>query len=157
MDDLSLHLLDIAENCLTAGADRIDIRIVEDSDKDLMIIEIKDNGRGMDQEQRKAALDPFYTTKPNKRVGLGLPLLAQTAKEAAGGLEVETEPGKGTLVRATMQLSHPDRKPLGDMLETIAALLYAHPKVQFAFEHRRNGKSVCRWDNIEPNRNARTN
>ncbi len=147
MEDFSLHLLDVAENCLAAGADHIEIRIVEETEKDLMIIEIKDNGSGMDQQALKGALDPFYTTKPNKRVGLGLPLLAQAAREAGGNIEIKTAPGKGTAVRATFQLSHPDLKPLGDMLETMATLACAHPHVEFVFEHWKDDVLACRWDN----------
>ncbi len=156
MEDFSLHLLDVAENGLVAGADHIEIRIVEETEKDLMTIEIKDNGSGMDQQALKGALDPFYTTKPNKRVGLGLPLLAQAAREAAGGIDIQTAPGQGTLIRATFQLSHPDIKPLGDVLETIATLAYGHPNVQFSFEHQRDGTSICRWDSNEPTKQART-
>ncbi len=156
MEDFSLHLLDVAENSLIAGADRIEIRIVEETEKDLMTIEIKDDGCGMDQQALKEALDPFYTTKPNKRVGLGLPLLAQAAREAAGEIDIQTAPDQGTLIRATFQLSHPDLKPLGDLLETMATLAYGHPNIQFAFEHQRDGTSVCCWDSIEPTKQART-
>ncbi len=93
------------------------------------------------------ALDPFYMTKTGKRVGLGLPLLAQAAKEAGGDMEIQTAPGEGTAINATFQLSHPDLKPLGDMLETMATLACAHPQVQFVFEHKRDGVVVCQWNN----------
>ncbi len=156
MEDFSLHLLDVAENGLAAGADHIEIRIVEETEKDLMIIEIKDNGSGMDQQALYRALNPFYTTKPNKRVGLGLPLLAQAAREAAGGIDRQTAPGQGALIRATFQLSHPDLKPLGDVFETLATLAYGHPNVQFSFEHQRDGTSIHRWDSIEPTKQTRT-
>ena len=130
MEDISLHLLDVAENALAAGADRVEIRIFEERKEDVMKIEIKDNGCGMDEKTLERALDPFYTTKPGKRVGLGLPLLAQAAREAGGNMEIQTAPGKGTMVNATFRLSHPDLKPLGDTLETMATLACAHPKIQ---------------------------
>ncbi len=149
MEDFSLHVLDVAENALAAGASRIEIRIFEEPKEDIMRIEIKDNGCGMDERAVKLALDPFYTTKPNKRVGLGLPLLAQAAREAGGGLEIQTAPGEGTAINATFQLGHPDLKPLGDMLETMATLACAHPQVEFVFEHRKDNAIVCRWDNIK--------
>ncbi len=155
MEDFSLHLLDVAENALAAGAGRIEISIFEQSKKDLMTIEIKDNGCGMDEQTVKRALDPFYTTKPDKRVGLGLPMLAQAAKEAGGNMEIRTAPGKGTTVRASFKLSHPDLKPLGDMMATMATLGCAHPQVHFVFEHRRDGAVVCRWDS-ESAKPART-
>jgi light-regulated signal transduction histidine kinase (bacteriophytochrome) len=155
MEDISLHLLDVAENALAAGADCIEIRIFEERKEDVMRIEIQDNGCGMDQRAMKQALDPFYTTKRGKRVGLGLALFAQAAREAGGDIKIQTGRGRGTMVEATFGLSHPDLKPLGDVLETIATLTCAHPQVQFAFEHRRNGAIVCQWNNSEPTRQAR--
>ncbi len=156
MEDISLHLLDVAENGLAAGADRIEIRIVEETRKDLMTLEIEDNGSGMDQQALNGALDPFYTTKPGKRVGLGLPLLAQAAREAGGDIGIQTVRGQGTAVSATFQLSHPDLKPLGDVLATIATLACGHPDRQIVYEHRRDGTSVYRWDSSEPTKQART-
>ena len=86
MEDLSLHVLDVAENSLTAGADRVQIRVTEETTEGILTLEIEDNGRGMDEETVKQAVDPFYTTKPSKRVGLGLAMLSQSAKEAGGEL-----------------------------------------------------------------------
>ncbi|MFQ6036058.1 MAG: ATP-binding protein [Sedimentisphaerales bacterium] len=146
MEDISLHLLDVAENALVAGADHIAIRIFEQRKEDVMIIEIEDNGCGMDEQTTKQALDPFYSTKPAKRVGLGLPLLAQAAKEAGGDIEIQTAPGKGTTVRTMFRLSHPDLKPLGDVLETMATLACAHPQVCFVFEHWQDGLAICQWN-----------
>ena len=146
MEDISLHLLDVAENALAAGADRVEIRIFEERKEDVMRIEIKDNGCGMDEQMVKRALDPFYTTKPSKRVGLGLALFAQAAREAGGNIEIQTVPGKGTIVRTTFQLSHPDLKPLGDVLETMVTLACARPQAQFVFEHRQDNTVVCQWN-----------
>jgi hypothetical protein len=156
MEDFSLHLLDVAQNALAAGANRIEIRIFEQIRENVMRIEIKDNGCGMDERTVKQALDPFYTTKPNKRVGLGLPLLAQAAREAGGDMEIQTSPGKGTAVIAKFQLGHPDLKPLGDMLETMATLTCAHPHVEFVFEHRKDDVVACRWDSEPEDREQRT-
>ncbi len=147
MEDFSLHILDVAENALTAGANRIEIHIVEESKEDLMKIEIKDNGCGMDEQMVSHVLDPFYTTKAGKRVGLGIPLLAQAAKEAGGNMEIQSRPDKGTMICATFQLSHPDLKPIGDVFETLATLTCAHPEVEFIFEHRRNDAVICQWNN----------
>jgi hypothetical protein len=101
----------------------------------------------MDEKMVNRALDPFYTTKPNKRIGLGLPLLAQAAREAGGDIEIRTSPGKGTMIRTTFQLSHPDLKPLGDVLETMATLACAHSQVRFVFEHRQDGAVIYQWNN----------
>ena len=146
MEDMSLHVLDVAENALTAGAQCIEIRIFEKQREDLLRIKIEDNGNGMDEGAISRALDPFYTTKGSKRVGLGLPLLAQAAREAGGAIEIHSEPGKGTLICATFQLSHLDLKPLGNMLETLATLACAHPEVRFVFDHRKNDEIVYQWN-----------
>ena len=145
MEDFSLHVLDVAENALRAGASCIEIRIIEEQREDLLRIEIADNGSGMDEAAISRALDPFYTTKDSKRVGLGLPLLAQAAREAGGILEIHSEPDKGTLISATFQLSHSDLKPLGNMLQTLATLAVAHPDVRIVFDHRENGNIICQW------------
>ncbi len=146
MEDLSLHVLDVAENALTAGADRVDVRVLEETKRNSMRIEIEDDGCGMDERTSHKVLDPFYTTKPGKRVGLGLALLAQAAREAGGDMTIRTAPDRGTLVRAAFQLDHIDLKPMGRMLETIAGLACAHPQVQFVYEHRRDGAVVAHWD-----------
>ncbi len=145
MEDLSLHVLDVTENALMAGADHIQIRVIDEPKEDFLRIEIEDNGCGMDQETANQAIDPFYTTKPSKRVGLGLPLLAQAAREADGELQIDTAPGRGSVIRASFRLSHPDIKPIGDMLKTMATLACTHPEVQFAFEHQRDGATVYQW------------
>lgn len=145
MEDLSLHILDIVENSIRALAKRIKIRIEEDIEKDLLTVKIEDNGQGMDEETVKKVLDPFFTTKATRRVGLGLPLLDQAAREAGGKLEISSEIGKKTRIRATFQYSHPDRKPLGDIKETLLALAAGHPEVDFIYEHKR-GETIYRWD-----------
>ncbi len=140
MQDLSLHILDIVENSLTAGAKRVEIRIEEDSRADRMEIEIADDGCGMDEETAKQALDPFFTTKTVRRVGLGLPLLAETCRISNGELSLQSRPGKGTKVKATFQHSHIDRKPLGQMEDTLITLVVGHPGVDLLYEHRKDGK-----------------
>ena len=138
MEDLSLHILDIAENSVAAKADRIEIRIVEDKEKDWLSIEIIDNGTGMDKDTIKKALDPFYTSKTVRRVGLGLSLLSESAKAANGKLTIESEKGKGTRVRAEFQFSHIDRKPLGDIDQTIITLVMGNPDIDFFYEIKKN-------------------
>ena len=98
MEDLSLHILDIAENSIAAEAKRIEIRIEEDQAKDVLAIEIKDDGNGMDEEMRRKVLDPFFTTRTTRKVGLGLPLLAQASRESEGTIEIDSKPGQGTTV-----------------------------------------------------------
>jgi signal transduction histidine kinase len=134
MEDVSLHILDIVENALRAGAKHIVIRLAQRKQADRLVLEVIDDGKGMNEETKRRSLDPFFTTKPGRRVGLGLPLLAQAAEEAGGTLEVESAPGQGTRVIATFGLSHIDRKPLGDINRTLYCLEATHPEVCFRFE-----------------------
>lgn len=142
MEDLSLHILDVVENSLAASARAVEILIVEDAAADRLSVEIRDDGKGMDEETRRRALDPFFTTRTTRRIGLGLPLLAQAAQSSGGALELESAPGRGTTVRAVFRLSHPDRKPLGDVASTLGAILAGRPELDVRFEHRKDGEVI---------------
>jgi len=148
MEDLSLHILDIAENSISASAKRIEIRIDEDRAKDLLTIEIKDDGKGMDEQTLQKVLDPFFTTRQTRKVGLGLSLLAQATRESDGRIELSSGPGKGTTVKAFFCLSHLDRKPIGDIHETIRTLVAGNPGIDFLYEHKKND-SIYRFDTRE--------
>lgn len=139
MEDLSLHILDIVENSIAVSASKVEVTICEDIEKDLLTLEIKDNGRGMSEETLKRVLDPFFTTKTVRKVGLGLPLLAQAAKESGGDFEIDSKVGEGTRVRATFQYSHPDRKPLGNIAETMKILKVANPDIEFVYKYKKTG------------------
>jgi anti-sigma regulatory factor (Ser/Thr protein kinase) len=141
LEDLSLHILDIVENAISAKAKRIDILVIEEPKEDRLVIEIKDDGIGMDEEVSRKATDPFFTTRTSRKVGLGLSLMAQSAQEAGGGLLIESEAGKGTKVTATFQYHHVDRKPLGSMLETMTTLLLGNPELNFSYIHQKEGNS----------------
>jgi anti-sigma regulatory factor (Ser/Thr protein kinase) len=136
--DLSLHILDLVENSITAGARRIEIRIDEDSSRDLLIIEIADDGRGMSREMAGRVLDPFVTTRTTRNVGLGLPLFAQAARACNGDVSIESEPGRGTKLTGTFQASHIDRKPWGSMADTLITLIAGNPGISFYYRHRRD-------------------
>ena len=135
MRELSLHILDIAENGITAGADCIDILVHEARTEDVLTIKIKDNGRGMPADKLKNLTDPFITSRTTRRVGLGLSLLATAAERCDGKLEVETKTGVGTEVVVTFQYSHIDRAPLGDMASTITTLIMGNPQTDFVYNH----------------------
>jgi signal transduction histidine kinase len=135
MRDLSLHLLDLLDNCIAASSTRVQVRLREDRARDLLSMEIADDGEGMDEARLRLALDPFYTTRKGKRVGLGLALLAQAAREAGGEVSVSSRPGGGTRVRASFRLSHPDRKPLGDLDGTIRAVRATHPEITLEYSY----------------------
>ena len=141
MEDLSLHILDIVENAIAAKAKKIDLLIREELNEDRLVIEIADDGIGMDDEVREKATDPFFTTRASRRVGLGLSLMAQAGREAGGMLRIESELGKGTKVTATFQYSHIDRKPLGSMIETMTTLLLGNPELDISYSHQKEGKT----------------
>ena len=141
MQDLSLHILDIAENGIRAGGSKIVIDILEDESQDKFVICIEDDGKGMDEETQKKALNPFFSTKDGKKYGLGLPLLAQAAQQTDGELKVDSKEGKGTKVTAVFQLSHPDMKPLGDILETMMVLVAGNPSTQFVLDYKKGDEN----------------
>ena len=138
MEDLALHILDIAQNSLEAGASTIEIEIVEDVPEDSMVLSVRDNGRGMDKDALARATDPFYTTRTTRSVGMGLPLLAAAARAAGGALTIDSEPGHGTHIRASFQHRHLDRAPLGDIETTLMVLLAGQPDTNILFRHRIN-------------------
>lgn len=137
MEDLSLHILDIAENAVAAGATRVLIAVNENEPRDLLTLRVTDNGRGMTREEQARVLDPFFTTGP-KRTGLGLPLLAQTAELCGGRLRIASTPGHGTRVIVRLAYSHVDRPPLTKMAQTLMTLIFAHPEIDFGYRHTRN-------------------
>ncbi|HYK89216.1 MAG TPA: ATP-binding protein [Acidobacteriota bacterium] len=136
MEDLALHILDIAQNSIEAGATKIEIELQEEPDADRLVIEIRDNGTGMDQETLSRVRDPFFTTRKTRRVGMGIPLLAEAARAAGGGLEIESEPGKGSRIHATFRYHHIDRAPVGDIETTLMVLLACRPELVIRFMHK---------------------
>ena len=138
MEDLSLHLLDIVENSIRACAKKIEIKIIEEKKKDLLTIEIIDNGKGMDEKTLKNVLDPFFTTKKTRKVGLGLSLFAQSVEESGGSIKIESKPDQGTKVKATFGYSHIDCKPFGDVNESLKVLIAANPDINFIYEYQKD-------------------
>jgi hypothetical protein len=136
MEDLALHILDITQNSLEAGAGAIEIEISEDLKEDQMLIKVRDNGRGMDSEMLAKATDPFFTTRTTRRVGMGLPLLAAASKAAGGVLTIDSRPGEGTTIVAKLRHGHIDRAPLGDIEATLMALLAGQPDKDIFYRHR---------------------
>jgi hypothetical protein len=138
--ELSLHILDIAENGISAGADCIHILVEEARTTDRLIIKIRDNGQGMPAEKIKKLTDPFVTSHTTRKVGLGLALLAAAAERCDGRLTVKTGPGTGTEVGATFRYSHIDRTPMGDMAATITTLIMGNPQIDFVYTHIIDGE-----------------
>jgi len=139
MKDLSLHIMDIVQNSTRAGATLVYIDVIENDAKDLLSIQISDNGSGMSPEILQKVTDPYYTTRTTRKVGLGIPLLVQNAEQTGGCVTINSEVGKGTCVKAIFQLSHIDRPPWGDISGTMALLASGHPNIDFKYSHIRNG------------------
>lgn len=140
MLELAQHILDIAENSIRAGAKLIAISVNENSAENLLTIEISDDGCGMRGEEISKALDPFYTTKDVRHVGLGLPLLTDAAHTAGGKLNLQSQSGKGTKVAASFLLNHIDRQPMGNIPATLISLIAANSEVDFIYDHRHNDR-----------------
>jgi hypothetical protein len=141
MLELSLHILDIVQNSLRAKASRVEVRIREDREEDRLVIEVQDDGQGMSPEIVQRVADPFYTTRPTRVAGLGVPLLKEAAEKCGGHLEVHSKEGEGTRILAVFQLDHFDRAPLGDMGETLAILITGNPGVDFLYLHQVDGQT----------------
>jgi anti-sigma regulatory factor (Ser/Thr protein kinase) len=139
--ELALHLLDIAENSVSAKADTVQIIVEEDQAEDRLRMCVIDNGQGMDADMVKRVTDPFVTSRTTRKVGLGIPLLKAAAEACNGGLTIQSTPGQGTRVTVEFQESHIDRMPLGDLADTILTLVVGSPEVHWIFRYTVNGQT----------------
>lgn len=139
MREISLHLMDIIENSITANATLIELYIEIDTNKNKLLITIKDNGKGIEKEMLKNITDPFVTSRTTRKVGLGLSLFKSTCQRCNGDLTVNSEVGVGTVVKADMEFENIDRPPLGKIEETIVSALLT-PNIDFYYKHTFNGK-----------------
>lgn len=126
-------------NSIRAGATEIAVEVTEDRARNLLAFAVRDDGCGMTEEQLAQIHDPFFTTRDTRRVGLGIPLLKQTAEQAGGGLAVTSSPGQGTAVEARFELDHVDRPPLGDIAATVWTLVVTNADVEFEYWHTIDG------------------
>lgn len=133
MKELSLHILDITKNSVSAGASHIRLSLAETVDHTLTVV-IADNGRGMSPEFLARVTDPFTTTRTTRKVGMGLPLYRLAAEQTGGSMAIESTPGVGTTVTARFHTDHLDCAPLGDLPGVIALLIQGSPLVDFTLE-----------------------
>ena len=148
MRDLSLHLLDLAQNSISAGAATVTIRIEINEDGWLKMI-LKDDGKGMSPELLERVKSPFATTRTTRKVGLGIPMMTENAEKAGGSLSIESEVGKGTVLTATMDTGNIDCLPLGDLAGTLLSLMLTNPlSPDFVFEGQ-TPKGTCSFDTRE--------
>lgn len=139
MEELSLHILDIAKNSVKAKANNITIKINEDEKDNRLTIEIIDDGCGMSEEFLKTVKNPFSTTRTTRKVGMGISLFEAAAIQCGGGLEISSKLGEGTTVKADFELNSIDRAPLGDIAGTMTALISGSPEIDFVYSHNKNG------------------
>lgn len=135
MKDLSMHIMDIAQNSIAAKATQLYIEINENSIRDLYCITIIDDGIGMPEKILNSVIDPFFTTRVTRKVGLDIPLLKQNAERTGGDFTIESEEGKGTKLVASFDSSHPDFLPLGDIAGTIVLLTAANKNISIKYRH----------------------
>jgi len=139
MTEISLNVLDIANNSIRAGATLIEIIIQIQRDLNTLKITIADNGCGMTEEQLRHVEDPFFTTRTTRRIGLGVPFFKMAALGTGGSFNIQSEPGKGTTVTAVFGLTHIDRMPLGDMNSTIHTLITLNTHIDFLYTFQFDG------------------
>lgn len=140
LEDLSQHVLDIAENSVAADATAVLIEIDEDRPGNCLSMTVEDNGRGMTPEFLARVTNPFTTTRTTRRVGMGLPFLKQSAELSGGSFELSSTLGKGTRTVARFQYDSIDRPPLGDIPATIMALIMGHPEIDWTYVHKWDGQ-----------------
>ena len=141
MKDLSLHIMDILQNSTRAGASKIELDIVENTAENTYKITFTDNGCGMDEEMVKRVVDPFFTTRTVRKVGLGLSLLQQNCEQTGGSLNITSKVGEGTKVEAVFTHNHIDRPVLGDIAGTVVLTASAYPNIHFIYRHTKDGKT----------------
>ena len=141
MLELSLHILDIVNNSVKAGASLIQVTVDEAIRNNLLKISIEDNGCGMDEDFLAHVTDPFQTTRTTRKVGMGLSLFKAAAESTGGGLTIDSKKGVGTRVLVDFVYDHIDRHPFGDMAETMLTLISGNTTVDFVYTHTVNDKT----------------
>lgn len=141
MQELSLNVLDIVQNSVKAKASLIEITICKSTSDASLSIVINDNGCGMTEEQVKRVIDPFYTTRTTRKVGLGVPFFKMSAEMTGGSFEIQSTVGKGTRLCAVYRYEHIDMMPIGDMAATMLSLVSVNPDIDFVYSYQKDEKS----------------
>ena len=144
MNELSLYILDLVQNSVTAGAKHIRISIRFDSSEDTLAIVIEDDGCGMSRELLQKVTSPFTTTRKTRKVGLGIPMIMQLCEMCEGRFDIQSEPGKGTTLTLGFRASHVDMPPMGSLGETMLSLVNGTPEgLEFRLEYRVDEAEFC--------------
>ncbi len=138
MRELSLNVLDIAQNSIAANSSLVTIEVNEKTALHELVLTVADNGKGMTKEQLSAVRDPFFTTRTTRKVGLGVPLFKMAAEMTGGSFSIESEVGKGTKVKAVFKTDNIDFTPLGDMTSTIVTLVTMNTHIDFVYNFRKD-------------------
>ena len=138
MRELSLNVLDIAQNSVAANSSLVTIEVTENTVLHELVLSVADNGKGLTKEQLSAVRDPFFTTRTTRKVGLGVPLFKMAAEMTGGSLSIESEVGKGTTVKAVFKTDNVDFTPLGDMTSTIVTLVTMNTHIDFIYNFRKD-------------------
>ena len=135
MRELSLNVMDVAQNSVRAEADLVRITVEESDKEDRLTIVIADDGCGMTEDQVRQVIDPFFTTRTTRKVGLGVPLFKLSAEQTGGSFDIQSKVGEGTTTTASYVKSHVDMTPLGDINSTVKILIQCNPQIDFIFTH----------------------
>jgi len=138
MKSIAYHMLDIVHNALRARATLVEITLVEDDREDLLRLQVADNGCGMDGDTLQRVVDPYYTSRKTRHVGMGLSLLKQNCERTGGSFYMTSQPGEGTQVQADFGKSHLDLPAMGDMPGTLHQIIVGNPGRDFIYHHRFN-------------------
>ncbi|MCR5666404.1 MAG: ATP-binding protein [Eubacterium sp.] len=141
LPEISLSILDITQNSITAGATRIDLMVDVDTQNEVLVFEIRDNGCGMGEEMCRKVVDPFYTSRKTRKVGLGIPFLKQSAEATEGSFSLTSQEGIGTQMKAVFNTGHIDCMPLGDLAATIHSLVVYHEEIRYVICYKVDGRT----------------
>lgn len=141
MRELSLNILDIAQNSIAAGASLTEILVKENTQEKTLLIGIYDNGKGMTEEQVKNVQDPFFTTRTTRKVGMGIPLFKMAAEQTGGSFNITSRVGVGTRVEALFKTDSVDFTPLGDMGSTISTIVCMNEDKDFIYTREIDGEA----------------
>lgn len=135
MEDIAMHILEILMNSIKAGASLIILKIRDSFNDDIISVSVEDNGKGMDAEMAAKAADPFTTSRTTRRIGMGLSFMKGLAETCGGTFRLSSEPGKGTLVEASVQKLNIDTPDLGDIGEIMMASIQSDENIDYVLEY----------------------
>jgi len=138
MDELSLNILDIAQNSIAANATLVEIDVEENNSTGILTIRVKDNGKGMDEDFLKSVHDPFITTRTTRKIGLGISFFKEAAEITGGQIDIVSKLGEGTTITGKFVMISIDLQPIGNLTETIITLVSLNTEIDFIIRYKVN-------------------